>query len=102
MINKYTILSSIFIVTSLESCLKEKEIELREGPIPYELDIPSHFPPVEIPIENPLTVEGIELGRHLFWDTRMSRNNTISCATCHAPQYAFSDNIPFSYINMFI
>ena len=67
-----------------------------EGPTPYELDIPSHFPPVEIPIENPMTVEGIELGRHLFWDTRMSRNNTISCASCHAPQYAFSDNIPFS------
>ena len=84
------------IVIILGSCLKEKEIELIEGPTPYELDIPSHFPPVEIPMENPLTVEGIELGRYLFWDTRMSRNNTISCASCHAPQYAFADNMPFS------
>lgn len=96
MINKNIIFSFLLIVFTQSSCLKEKEVILIEGPTPYELDVPSHFPPVEIPIENPLTVEGIELGRHLFWDTRMSGNNTISCASCHAPQYAFSDNTPFS------
>ena len=40
--------------------------------------------------ENPLTKAKIELGRQLYFDTRLSANNTISCATCHHPQEGFS------------
>jgi hypothetical protein len=35
-------------------------------PQPYALDIPPGFPPMEIPVDNPLTVDGVELGRFLF------------------------------------
>tara|TARA_Y100000991_G_scaffold33392_1_gene21630 strand:- start:3184 stop:4233 length:1050 start_codon:yes stop_codon:yes gene_type:complete len=91
----FTPLSFLFLFL-LSSCLKEKNIELTNSPTPYVLTIPSNFPPVEIPDDNPLTVEGVRLGRHLFWENRMSGDNSMSCASCHAPQYAFSDPSPSS------
>ncbi|MCB9189881.1 MAG: cytochrome-c peroxidase [Flavobacteriales bacterium] len=45
-----------------------------------------------IPEDNPLTVQGVYLGRHLFWDTRLSGDNTMSCATCHLPQHNFGED----------
>lgn len=57
----------------------------------YDLDLPYFFPEMDIPQNNPLTVEGVELGRHLFWDGILSRTNDISCASCHQPQAGFSD-----------
>ena len=42
--------------------------------------------------KNPLTSEKVELGRALFYDPILSRNNTISCASCHSQKYAFSDS----------
>lgn len=54
------------------------------------------FPYMSIPDENPLTKEGIELGRRLFYDKRLSGNNTQSCASCHVQEFAFSDPRRFS------
>lgn len=45
----------------------------------------------ESPIDNPLTAEKIALGKKLFFDKRLSRDETISCATCHVPAFAFTD-----------
>ena len=64
------------------------------------LQIPQLFentiiPPV-IPNDNPQTVEGIALGKKLFFDPILSNDNSISCASCHAPEKAFSDNDQFS------
>jgi cytochrome c peroxidase len=53
---------------------------------PLGLDL---FMPV--PEDNPLTPETIDLGRRLFSDRRLSRDESISCATCHMPSRAFSD-----------
>jgi cytochrome c peroxidase len=53
--------------------------------IPLGLDL--YMP---VPEENPITVEKIELGRRLFNDRRLSRDETVSCATCHDPGRAFS------------
>ncbi len=63
---------------------------------PYELNIPKHFPIPEIPENNQLTVNRVELGKRLFFDPLLSKDSTISCASCHFPQYAFSDTIPLS------
>ena len=68
-----------------------------ESPTPVELDIPQIFsnnilPPV-IPNTNPLTEEGIALGKRLFFDRILSNDNSISCASCHAPQNAFTDDL---------
>lgn len=66
------------------------------GTTPYNLVIPPFFPPMDIPADNPLTNEGIELGRYLFWEKKLSGDNTQSCGTCHLPQYSFSDPNQFS------
>lgn len=65
-------------------------------PTPYQLKIPSHFPDMPIPSDNPMTVEGVELGRKLFYETLLSGDNSMSCASCHSPQAAFSDPEQFS------
>jgi cytochrome c peroxidase len=49
-----------------------------------------------VPKDNPMTQEKIELGRFLFFDKRLSRDNTIACATCHIPAVAFTDGQPVS------
>ena len=57
--------------------------------IPLGLDLYLPFPE-----ENPITVEKTELGRRLFHDRRLSRDQSISCASCHDPERAFSDDRP--------
>lgn len=53
-------------------------------------------PDMVIPEDNPLTEEGIELGRHLFYDNILSADNSQSCSTCHLPSGSFTDNKAFS------
>lgn len=57
------------------------------------LDLPERFAAPNIPTYNPLTREKIELGRHLFYDVRLSGNETQSCASCHVRELAFSDGL---------
>ena len=52
---------------------------------------PEHFPEMEVPSDNPLTEEGVELGRYLFHDFRLSINDGRSCGICHEPAKAFTD-----------
>ncbi|HRQ30265.1 MAG TPA: cytochrome c peroxidase [Saprospiraceae bacterium] len=65
-------------------------------PTPYELKIPTNYPPIFIPKGNPLTEKGVQLGKKLFFDPVISFNGQFSCATCHQPQNAFSDTLTFS------
>ena len=58
---------------------------------PIGIGSPLGLPPVSIPRDNPPTAETIALGRKLFYDARLSVDNTVSCATCHNPTLAFSD-----------
>lgn len=51
---------------------------------------PKGFPPLPDNAENPLTESGIQLGEKLFFDVRLSADESMSCATCHQPEYAFS------------
>lgn len=57
----------------------------------YDLGLPSTFPPPKLPADNPLTEAKVELGRHLFYDKRLSGNQTQSCASCHQQEKAFTD-----------
>jgi cytochrome c peroxidase len=63
---------------------------------PVQIKAPLGLPPVPIPADNPPTEETIALGRRLYYDPSLSLDGTISCASCHAPQFAFSDNRPVS------
>jgi cytochrome c peroxidase len=58
---------------------------------PYDWDLPPGFPYPKVPADNPMTKEKVELGRHLFYDTRLSLNQTQSCASCHKQERAFAD-----------
>lgn len=61
-------------------------------PKPYVLEYDTlRFKPPVIPADNPLTEEGVALGRLLFYDPILSGDNTQSCASCHKQQYSFSD-----------
>jgi len=61
---------------------------------PYVWDLPPGFPPPKVPADNPMTPEKVELGRHLFYDTRLSVDGTFSCANCHQQAHAFADTRP--------
>ncbi|MCD0487793.1 cytochrome-c peroxidase [Pedobacter sp. MC2016-14] len=59
---------------------------------PYVLKYPLYFGNrIHIPEDNPLTEEGVALGRKLFYETRLSANNSLSCGSCHMQEKAFTD-----------
>lgn len=76
----------------LFSCSKtDKPVE--SGPHPMPLNIPSNFPaPVYDLNSNPITQEGFELGRKLFYDGKLSRDGSISCGFCHLQSSAFTQH----------
>jgi len=65
---------------------------------PYTIDIPKGFPTnLNIPDDNPMTVQGVELGRYLFYDGRLSGrtdpDSLMSCSTCHLQSSSFEAGI---------
>ncbi len=80
-----------------------RTLRLPETPYRYsEIDLPPHFKtPLaqrfdNTPADNPVTDHGATLGRVLFYDTRLSGNNTVSCGSCHVQKSAFVDPNRFS------
>ncbi len=57
---------------------------------PYQFPYLHLFPPMPVADNNPVTNEGVELGRSLFYDPILSRDSTMSCASCHRQEAAFS------------
>lgn len=93
------ILFSVFLF--LFACQKDDEVTGDLTSIPYYpesyiLDLPNHFPDMYIPKDNPLTKEGIALGRHLFYDPILSADSTMSCGSCHIQELNFADGKAFS------
>ena len=66
--------------------------EATVDPTPYTLEVPIGFPQPTIPENNPLTVEGVELGRMLFYDSILHPQGTEACATCHIQTHAFTSD----------
>lgn len=92
-------ISLICMVTS--GCKKDKTLSNPLLAIPYDptpalIETPTDYPAMEVPSDNQLTVEGIELGRHLFYDPLLSADYTMSCSSCHLPKGNFSDNLAVS------
>lgn len=77
-------------------------------PTPFELVVPSHMPILEIPEDNPMTVEGVELGRRLFYDKKLHREELHACADCHIQSQSFSSgptvlpHMNFGWYNNFL
>ena len=63
----------------------------------YNLVYPSNFGNrINIPADNPTTKQGVYLGRMLFYEPKLSANNTLSCSSCHQQDKAFTDGLAFS------
>jgi cytochrome c peroxidase len=62
-------------------------------PPPIPLGLGAELP---VPADNPLTAEKVHLGKLLYFDPRLSRDHTVSCATCHNPELGFGDGLPTS------
>ena len=75
-------LSAIFISPSLFAQMASK---------PATIPVPLGLIPVQFPKDNPYTPEKAALGKLLYFDTRLSADNTVSCASCHSPAFAFTD-----------
>lgn len=90
---------SIFLIVSLAmliSCTSENPEPYKATP--YQIEVPRFFPTqLNIPAENPMTVEGIELGRFLFYDGRLSgrteADSLMSCGSCHIQANSFEPGI---------
>lgn len=88
------ILFSLYIIFLTTSCQPDDKNGLGDipySPTPFDLKIPSQFPKMDIPADNPMTTEGIALGRFLFYDKLLSSNGTMSCASCHLTKMNFTD-----------
>lgn len=94
---RFYIIGIIFllIISSL-SCQKHLDSDIIPNlkATPYEIEIPVGFPTIlNIPENNPMTVEGIELGRYLFYDNRLAGKSDegkyMTCASCHIQENAF-------------
>lgn len=102
------LLGVVVLVIIAHACKKEKPTppsnpgpeDTTYKPTPYQLQIPAyviqHLGEMPNPSDNPLTVEGVALGRKLFYEKMLSNTATISCASCHQQQHAFDDPRRFS------
>ena len=87
---KLIVLASIALL--LASC-QQSTTDSSAPEIPQnQLVIPPGFPQPIVPADNPITSAKIELGRDLFYETRLSFNNTKSCSSCHSVVASFSDS----------
>ncbi len=96
---KNIILFSAIIFIFFTSCNKENiSIPDNYKPTPYVINIPKYFPnQLNIPEDNPMTIEGVRLGRYLFYDGRLSgrthSDSLMTCATCHLQENGFEVGI---------
>ncbi len=61
-----------------------------------DFPVPNGLKPLRVPSDNPMTTEKVELGKQLFFDPRLSRDDTVSCATCHSPEHGWSNGERFA------
>jgi cytochrome c peroxidase len=65
-------------------------------PAKQDVTVPLGLLPIVWPRDNPYSRDKAELGRLLYFDVRLSADDSVSCATCHVPKFAFTDGAPFS------
>lgn len=105
---RITFLFSLLALFCIIGCGSDDDIVCNDGgpvgdltdipydPVPHEVTVPIEFPMVPVPPNNPLTVDGTNLGRHLFYDPILSVDGSTACADCHLPSGGFTDNLTVS------
>lgn len=85
-------------VIFLAACKKDvadTKDSITQDNTPYTLEI-GDLPAPTIANDNPLTKAGVKLGRMLFYEKKLSKDGSMSCASCHRQKHAFSDTNTFS------
>lgn len=99
--NIYQYNLSIFLLLFILACKQspplDSDIIIKQDLSPYEIHLPAKWDALPVPANNPLTIAGVNLGRKLFYDPILSKDYTISCASCHKPERAFADETALSY-----
>lgn len=98
--NSMRFLTFLLLITILISCKKDKDPEeppkiisssgKEYDPTSYTLEYPDNFPVMELNEENPMTEEGVELGRKLYYDPILHPQGSRSCASCHDQKLSFT------------
>lgn len=86
--------AALFCLMGLASCSQQNQEPAaiaRPAGTPVALQSSLGLPAVPVPADNPPTAETIALGRRLFYDPRLSADNSIACASCHGHAFAFAD-----------
>ncbi len=89
----------VLVISFAFLACKPDEVEKKEGPNTYTLEAPILFGKpnfLNISNNNPLTEQGIDLGRHLFYEPMLSKDYSKTCASCHKQALGFSDSQTFS------
>lgn len=89
-LSKVVSLRTSIITLSFLLCVVDRG-DAREAQSAFVLEVPVGFPIPKVPADNPLSREKIELGRFLFYEVRLSGNQSQSCASCHQQSLAFTD-----------
>jgi cytochrome c peroxidase len=93
------IIGVVSIIIQLSSCTKDLKPEFVDQDnnqvnlTPYPISLPQNFPPFVIPKNNPLTEEGVLLGRMLYYDKTLHKNGNSACADCHIQKNAFTSSL---------
>lgn len=82
---------SALVFNVFTGCKDDFDVEAYIADQAYDLEIPADFPALAFDRDkNPVTVNGVALGKKLFYEGRLSRNNSISCGFCHIQENAFT------------
>lgn len=89
-------LPALLLVLAAAGCGTPPPVAVPERPAAaaaaaFDLRLPRGFPPPRVPPDNPMTAAKVELGRHLFYDRRLSVDGAYACADCHLQELAFTD-----------
>ncbi|MBI1183346.1 c-type cytochrome [bacterium] len=95
MMNNILITTILVTLAFMTSCGGDKPQPIEWDKTPYTLQYGA-LPEPSIAQDNALTVQGIKLGRMLFYETAMSKDGSLSCASCHMQKFAFSDTARLS------
>ncbi|MCD6012328.1 MAG: cytochrome peroxidase [Flavipsychrobacter sp.] len=89
----------VAVIAAIHACKKKSEGPVY-NPTAAKVEVPTYVKAylgeMQHPADNPLTAEGVELGRKLFYEKMLSNDNSISCASCHKQEFGFDDPAPFS------
>lgn len=86
----------VTILVGLTACCKATD-DLASKPTTFDWNLPPGVDSPLVPENNPMTEAGFQLGRHLFYDTRLSAGGNIACASCHHQEKAFTDGLRHSF-----